>query len=107
MSALLVLQTRSGQSKRLPPRVKSRSLAAGAVNQPQSNLQTEILSTHTAALFQAAVKRAAVLLRAGEIVALPTETVYGLAANALDSRAVARIFAAKGRPPGNPIIVHV
>jgi L-threonylcarbamoyladenylate synthase len=47
------------------------------------------------------------LLRAGEVVALPTETVYGLAANALDERAVAKIFAIKGRPANNPIIVHV
>jgi L-threonylcarbamoyladenylate synthase len=67
----------------------------------------EILPTHTAALFNAAVKRAAALLRAGDIVALPTETVYGLAANALDAKAVAAIFAAKGRPSENPIIVHV
>lgn len=47
------------------------------------------------------------MLRAGEVVALPTETVYGLAANALDERAVARIYAVKGRPAHNPIIVHV
>jgi L-threonylcarbamoyladenylate synthase len=67
----------------------------------------EILSTQTAALFQAAVRRAADLLRAGEVVALPTETVYGLAANALDARAVAKIFEAKGRPAHNPVIVHV
>jgi len=46
-------------------------------------------------------------LRAGELVALPTETVYGLAANALDARAVAKIFEVKGRPAHNPIIVHV
>jgi L-threonylcarbamoyladenylate synthase len=68
---------------------------------------TEILSTHTPALFAAAVRRAAELLRQGELVALPTETVYGLAANALDARAVARIFEIKGRPAHNPIIVHV
>jgi L-threonylcarbamoyladenylate synthase len=67
----------------------------------------EILPTHTAALFEAAVKRAADLLRAGELVALPTETVYGLAGNAFDSNAVEKIFAAKGRPARNPIIVHV
>jgi len=66
-----------------------------------------ILPTHTPALFGAAVARAAELLRAGELVALPTETVYGLAANALDARAVARIFEVKGRPAHNPIIVHV
>src|SRR5664280_2859852 len=50
---------------------------------------------------------AAALLRRGELVAFPTETVYGLGANALNANAVARIFAAKGRPKGNPIIVHV
>jgi L-threonylcarbamoyladenylate synthase len=68
---------------------------------------TEILSTHTPALFAAAVRRAAESLREGNVVALPTETVYGLAANALDARAVARIFEIKGRPAHNPIIVHV
>ena len=72
-----------------------------------SAASAEILVTHTPALFAAAVARAAALLRAGEVVALPTETVYGLAANALDERAVARIYAVKGRPAHNPIIVHV
>ena len=67
----------------------------------------EVLPTHTPGLFKAAVQRAAELLRAGEVVALPTETVYGLAANALDVRAVERIFQIKGRPAHNPIIVHV
>jgi L-threonylcarbamoyladenylate synthase len=70
-------------------------------------MKTEILATYNKALFEAAVKRAAALLRAGEIVALPTETVYGLAANALDETAVAKIFQVKGRPAHNPIIVHV
>ena len=70
-------------------------------------MKTEILSTHTPELFQKAVRRAAELLRAGEVVALPTETVYGLAANALDGKAVAKIFEIKGRPAHNPIIVHV
>src|SRR3984885_10495266 len=53
------------------------------------------------------VLRAAELLRAGGTVAFPTETVYGLGANALDSAAVARIFAAKERPGWDPVIVHV
>jgi L-threonylcarbamoyladenylate synthase len=66
-----------------------------------------VLPTDTPELFRGAVRRAAELLRAGEVVALPTETVYGLAANALDARAVARIFEIKGRPAHNPIIVHV
>lgn len=47
------------------------------------------------------------LLRKGEVVALPTETVYGLAADALDSIAVAKIFEAKGRPRFDPLIVHI
>ena len=73
----------------------------------KGNFPAEVLSTHTAALFNAAVMRAAALLRAGEVVALPTETVYGLAANALDPKAVAKIYEIKGRPAHNPIIVHV
>ncbi|HEY2573044.1 MAG TPA: L-threonylcarbamoyladenylate synthase [Verrucomicrobiaceae bacterium] len=70
-------------------------------------MKTEVLATHTRPLFGAAVERAVELLRAGEVVALPTETVYGLAANALDAKAVARIYEIKGRPAHNPIIVHV
>src|SRR5579862_8436996 len=50
---------------------------------------------------------AAELIRAGELVAFPTETVYGLGANALDPAAVEKIYAAKGRPPESPLIVHV
>src|SRR5215831_19423623 len=67
----------------------------------------EVLPTHSPQLFLAAVEKAAQLLRAGGVVALPTETVYGLAANALDARAVRRIFEIKGRPAHNPVIVHV
>lgn len=51
--------------------------------------------------------QAAALIRAGRLVAFPTETVYGLGANALDEQAVRRIFEAKGRPPTSPVIVHV
>jgi L-threonylcarbamoyladenylate synthase len=53
------------------------------------------------------IARAASLLRSGEVVAIPTETVYGLAGHALDEGAVARIFAAKERPTFDPLIVHV
>ena len=53
------------------------------------------------------IAEAAEILRAGGLVAFPTETVYGLGADATDGRAVARIFAAKGRPSFNPLIVHV
>jgi len=54
-----------------------------------------------------AIVRAAILLRAGRLVAFPTETVYGLGGDATNERAVADIFAAKGRPRFNPLIVHV
>lgn len=53
------------------------------------------------------IQRAGDLLKAGELVAIPTETVYGLAADALNGEAVARIFEAKGRPGDNPLIVHI
>ncbi len=53
------------------------------------------------------LRRAGELLQSGELVAFPTETVYGLGANALSQEAVSRIFQAKGRPSDNPLIVHV
>ena len=70
-------------------------------------MKTEVLSLTSAALFEAALTRTADLLARGGVVALPTETVYGLAANALDPTAVAQIYQVKGRPSHNPIIVHV
>jgi L-threonylcarbamoyladenylate synthase len=54
-----------------------------------------------------ALSEAAGLLRAGELVAFPTETVYGLGADALDAQAAAKIYQAKGRPPDNPLIIHI
>ena len=56
---------------------------------------------------EAVVAEAAALIRAGKLVAFPTETVYGLGADATDDRAVAAVFEAKGRPRFNPLIVHV
>ncbi|MGI6226456.1 MAG: L-threonylcarbamoyladenylate synthase [Peptococcales bacterium] len=53
------------------------------------------------------LNEAAKLLKAGELIAFPTETVYGLGANALDEKAVRKIYLAKGRPSDNPLIVHV
>ena len=53
------------------------------------------------------ISQAAAAIRTGRIVAFPTETVYGLGADATDDRAVAAIFAAKRRPQFNPLIVHV
>lgn len=67
----------------------------------------DILPTTTESERAVAIARVVERLKAGDVVALPTETVYGLAANALDAKAVARIYAVKGRPAHNPIIVHV
>lgn len=58
-------------------------------------------------LISSDVDKAAALLSAGQVVAIPTETVYGLAANALDEAAVQKVFQIKGRPPSDPLIVHV
>jgi len=64
-------------------------------------------STDVVAADEAAIARAAAVLRRGGLVAFPTETVYGLGADATDDRAVAAIFEAKGRPRFNPLIVHL
>lgn len=64
-------------------------------------------STQIMPVSAAAIQHAALLLSRGEVVAFPTETVYGLGANALDEGAVRRIFDAKGRPSDNPLIVHI
>jgi L-threonylcarbamoyladenylate synthase len=68
---------------------------------------TVVLRARDAAFSPAELLRAAQCLRDGGLVAFPTETVYGLGAHALDRAAVARIFAAKGRPSTDPLIVHV
>lgn len=53
------------------------------------------------------IVEASQLLKEGEVIAFPTETVYGLGANAMSDAAVSKIFAAKGRPADNPLIVHI
>ena len=70
-------------------------------------MQTDLLLTSTRAERKTAVTSAVELLRKGDLVALPTETVYGLAANSLESIAVAKIFEAKERPRFDPLIVHL
>ena len=70
-------------------------------------MPTPILPTDLPPLLHTAVEEAVRLLRAGDVVALPTETVYGLAADALNPGAVAKIFEAKGRPSYDPLIVHI
>jgi L-threonylcarbamoyladenylate synthase len=68
---------------------------------------TEVVRVDAQTPDSASLERAATILRGGGLVAFPTETVYGLGANALDEAAVRRIFDAKGRPATNPVIVHV
>jgi L-threonylcarbamoyladenylate synthase len=70
-------------------------------------MHTEVLAVDAHAPQPDRIARAAAVLRGGGLVAFPTETVYGLGALALDADAVRRIFAAKGRPANNPVIVHV
>lgn len=70
-------------------------------------MNTKIVQINPHSFTPAALAEAAELLRAGKLVAFPTETVYGLGANANDPAAVAAIFTAKGRPSDNPLIVHV
>ena len=66
-------------------------------------MKTEILPASD----EKSIEKAAALLQNGELVALPTETVYGIAADARNGEAVKKIFVAKGRPQDNPLIVHV
>lgn len=70
-------------------------------------MKTRVISITDPLKQEKEIMEAAQLIRSGEVVAFPTETVYGLGANALDSRAVGRIFEAKGRPGDNPLIIHI
>ncbi len=70
-------------------------------------MHTEVLAVDPVHPDPSIIERAAALLRAGEVVVFPTETVYGLGAAALQTGAVERIFAAKGRPFNDPLIVHI
>jgi L-threonylcarbamoyladenylate synthase len=70
-------------------------------------MHTDLLATSTAVQREKAVSRAVELLRKGDVVALPTETVYGLAADALNPVAVPKIFEVKERPRFDPLIVHL
>ena len=66
-------------------------------------MKTLFLSAHDAATAETAAE----IIKQGGLVAIPTETVYGLGANGLDENAVLKIFEAKGRPQDNPLILHI
>lgn len=72
-----------------------------------SSMQTKILKVDSRCPQLELIEDAAALLRAGETVVFPTETVYGLGANGLDEKAAAKIYTAKGRPSDNPLILHI
>lgn len=71
------------------------------------NIDTRIIKTDSLESRRRAIIEGAELIKAGKMVAFPTETVYGLGANGLDSKAVANLFLAKGRPQDNPLILHI
>ncbi len=73
----------------------------------QKDKNTRIIRVGKQKLDHKLIREAAALLRSGELIAFPTETVYGLGANGLREDAVRKIFAVKGRPPDNPLILHV
>jgi L-threonylcarbamoyladenylate synthase len=101
---------RTGASGNLTERWQQRTSAANLMPPPprqksqavQTELATRVMGPDSAAI--AAARR---VLAEGGLVAFPTETVYGLGADATDGRAVARLYAAKGRPAFNPLIAHV
>ena len=70
-------------------------------------VKTEVLRINSKRPSKSIIARASKLISSGEIVAFPTETVYGLGANALDPLAISKIYQMKGRPSDNPLIVHV
>ena len=70
-------------------------------------MRAEVVAMTGENLDMDAIKKAGDILKAGGLVAFPTETVYGLGGNALDPQASMKIYAAKGRPSDNPLIVHI
>ena len=88
------------------PGLRAAPLRQGGLAQPGFRLLRRGMTAATRLLPASAVDEAAALLRGGALVAFPTETVYGLGADATNGRAVAAIFAAKGRPRFNPLICH-
>ena len=70
-------------------------------------MQTQVLNAHNINSSRENIRLAADILCSGGLVVFPTETVYGIGADGLNAKAVERIFAAKGRPQDNPLILHI
>ncbi|HEU0051644.1 MAG TPA: L-threonylcarbamoyladenylate synthase, partial [Longimicrobium sp.] len=100
---------RAGRRRRRTPRVTrpAGSLSCSPSMADRPNARVLPADPAHVEAYAAAIAEGAARLRAGGLVAFPTETVYGLGANALDAAAVRAIYAAKGRPSYNPLIVHV
>ncbi|QDY84482.1 threonylcarbamoyl-AMP synthase [Paenibacillus polymyxa] len=81
--------------------------SVGSVNNANGNDSDELSARQARIAAEKGIREAALLLQAGETVAFPTETVYGLGADARSTKAVEAVFAAKGRPSDNPLIVHI
>jgi L-threonylcarbamoyladenylate synthase len=94
-------------AKNIARRQSARRSVPFAARHPQGRFMTAPLATRILPAGAAAAAEAARVLAAGGLVAFPTETVYGLGADATDGRAVARLYEAKGRPAFNPLIAHV
>src|SRR5690349_9544856 len=94
-------------AKNIARRQSARRSVPFAARHPQGRFMTAPLATRILPAGAAAADEAARVLAAGGLVAFPTETVYGLGADATDGRAVARLYEAKGRPAFNPLIAHV
>ena len=92
----------SNRNRALPGGSKWVQAQPAIVHEKVKRMKTEVKKPDAAAL-----REAGRLIREGSLVGFPTETVYGLGANALDEIAVHSIFEAKGRPGDNPLIVHV
>ena len=100
---------RAGESETgLTAMIHKRYYETTAVcNDRKENMETEIIRVNREDLTPEDLKKAANIIRKGGLVAFPTETVYGLGGDAFDPTASKRIYAAKGRPSDNPLIVHI
>ena len=99
-------RTSSASPTKTDPPCSRGSANSTSTRSPAVSRTDSPVTTYLADGLEAGIAAAAELLRAGKLVALPTETVYGLAADASDDRAVASIYAAKERPSFNPLIAH-
>jgi len=87
--------------------IPTLNMTARVIFKNQAKMQTRILKINPKNPQISKIRQAAKIIKSGNLVAFPTETVYGLGANALDSKSVKKIFIAKGRPSDNPLIIHI